>query len=67
MSNPWKLVDDDLPTREEAERMIEKRLGEKGALAPSAVFQPYEFRVVESRHPGSWSVEARKALIFGEA
>lgn len=47
--------------------MIEKRLGEKGALAPSAVFQPYEFRVVESRHRGCWSVEARKALIFGEA
>lgn len=67
MSNPWKLLDDELPTREAAEQLVEKRLGEHGALAPSAMFQPYEFRVVPSRRDGCWAVEARRALIFGEA
>jgi len=55
----WTIADNDLPSREAAERIVKLRTKGNSVVKPMPAWQEAEVRVVESDNPGLWSIEVR--------
>ena len=59
----WRIADNDLPSRESAERIVKLRTKGNGIVGPMDAWLDAEVRVVESDNPGLWAIETRKPNI----
>lgn len=59
----WTIADNDLPSREAAERIVKLRTKGNSVVKPMAAWRDAEVRVVESDNPGLWSIEVRNPSI----
>ncbi len=59
----WTIADNDLPSREAAERIVKLRTKGNSVVKPMAAWQDAEVRVIESDNPGMWAIETRRTGI----
>lgn len=55
----WQTIDNELPSKEAADRIIKMRKHGNTVVRPSPLFETLELRTVESDILGLWAIEAR--------
>lgn len=55
----WQTIDNELPSKEAADRIIKMRKHGNSVVCPSPLFETLELRTVKSDVPGLWAIEAR--------